>query len=381
MRTTIIGIVVVVLFSVFGVATWTYWKTYNTPEYEKLWGWFPTPRFIPLYERKVQTDQVIKIGLITDTQVHPNRINRTDRRPDAPRHLGSIRDARPLKLFVERMKEFQPQMIIHGGDIIEGTGDSDIVGMMGLSLVETELKSIGVPVYWVLGNHELRSVTKEQFRTTLSITPMFREADQVIDVGDYRFILLDANYYPDGRVVEPGGKRHIPGYLHPETLAWLRTQLDTDRRVIVIMHQGAFDRGVRQWHSYDVESLRERQLASIARNGARTPWGNKRKKIAPPDYGPGGKLSITNAMDLRALLAQYNVDAFINGHLEVALYEEADGVRYYSLTGTKKSPAFQESFYELTLRGGVPDLVMHYTDAVDLQPTTVDFEDTFRVRK
>ncbi len=352
-----------------------YWQTYNTPAYEKLWGWFPTTKFIPLWERKVQTDQVLKIGLITDTQVHPNRIRRSDKRPDAPRYLGSSRDARPLALFNERMKEYRPDIIVHAGDVIEGTGDSDIVGIMGMQLVEKELAKSGVPIYWVLGNHELRSLTKEQWRETMRITPQFRDADQVVDIGDYRLIFLDANYYPDGRTVEPGGKRHIPGYLHPETLAWLERQLDTDKRVFVFMHQGAFDKPVRQWQTFDVAGVRARVLE--AKRTAND--GKKRRTPSAPDYGPGGKLSITNAQDLRALMAKYNVDAFFNGHLEVARYEEADGVRYYSFAGTKKSKTFQESFYEVTITGAVPDVTMYYTDQVDFSQKILDFEDALRV--
>ena len=228
-----------------------YWVTYDTPAYVHKWDWFPTTTFIPLYERKVSTQQVLKIGVITDTQVHPNRVVRADKRPEAERYLGSSKDAHPLALFHENMRAFAPEIIIHVGDVIEGTNDEDYVGMWGLRLVRAELEKNNVPVYWAIGNHELRSVTKAQFKDALGLEAL----DYVIDIGDYRLVFVDANYYPDGREVVPGGKRHIPGHVHPDTLAWLRAVLDTDKRTYVIMHQGAFDKAVAQGASADVESI------------------------------------------------------------------------------------------------------------------------------
>ncbi len=84
-----------------------YWVTYDTPAYVHKWDWFPTTTFIPLYERKVSTQQVLKIGVITDTQVHPNRVVRADKRPEAERYLGSSKDAHPLALFHENMRAFR----------------------------------------------------------------------------------------------------------------------------------------------------------------------------------------------------------------------------------------------------------------------------------
>ncbi len=365
-----VGSVFLIIVVVAGVS-W-YWHTYNTPAYAKKWGWFPTTTFIPLWERKVQTQQVLKIGMITDTHVHPNRIDRTNKADDAPRYLGSVKDAHPLKLFVQQMAQFQPTLIIHEGDVIEGTDDPAIVGQMGLDLVQAELEKIGVPVYWIVGNHDLRSVDKRQFTETLDFTQRIarmqaKGVDQVIDQGDYRLILLDANYYPDGREVVPGGKRHIPGYLHPATLAWLERQLDTDKRVYVFMHQGAFFDPVRQGETADVDAMI-----------ARTKDPKIRKKLLRQKNR--NKAPITNAAAFRALLEKYNVDAFINGHLEVARYDEIGGVRYYSLTGTKKSDVFPESFYEMTLDAGVPHIQMYYTDPADRVRHSVPFAETFRAR-
>lgn len=351
-----------------------YWNTYNTPEYEKLWGVIPTTKFIPLYERKVETTQELKIGLITDTHVHPNRIDRENKADDAPRYLGSDKDAHPLEIFNEQMEIYQPDMIIHAGDVIEGTNDEDFVGIMGLDLVEAELKKSGVPVYWAVGNHDLRSVTKEQFQTTL-------EADHVqyyFDEGDYRFVMLDGNFYRDGSTVVPGGQRHIPGALHPETFPWLEGVLDTDKHVYVIMHQAAFDLKVAQGESADMGSAIERLEQELAQTTDPEAYEELEKKIRDYNkYRTKVKASITNAQQLRDMMARYNVDAFINGHLEVARYEESDGVRYYSLTGTKKSDMFPESFYELTLRAGEPYMAMYYTDTLTGEVLSVESFESF----
>ncbi len=345
-----------------------YWQKYNTPEYKKIWGWVPTTQFIPLWERKVQTQQVLKLGLLTDTHVHPNRIDKTKKIKGAPRYLGSRKDAHPLELFNEQMKNFQPDAIIHAGDVIEGTNDPDDVGMMGLDLVQKELEKSGVPVHWVVGNHDLRSVNKQQFREILEIEGDRDGVDRVVDYGDYRIITLDANYYRDGAVVEPGGTRHIPGYLHPETLAWLEGYLDTDRRVYIFMHQGAFNATVRQGETADVDAM----ITNAPQTKIREKLEKQKNK---------GKASISNAQEFRALLEKYNVDAFINGHLEVARYDEINNVRYYSLTGTKKSIVFPEGFYELVIDTDGPHMMMYYTDVNTREQKKVQFETAYRVQK
>ncbi|MFA5985893.1 MAG: metallophosphoesterase [Parcubacteria group bacterium] len=312
---------------------------------------------IPLWHKKIATNQQIKIGMITDTHVHPSRINRGDERPNAPRYLDG-KDKRTIGQFVQQMNVFHPDFVVHLGDVIEGTKDSDFIGMQGLQLVSEELQKGNVPVYWAIGNHDLRSVTKEQFRDTLGMSAL----DQVFDAGDYRFIILDASYNFEDLPTSPGVNSYVPGKLPPQTLAWFKKQLETDKRVFVFIHQGTFlqnipgDSEIQEDEA--VESENEEELNEENINGI--------------EYNMKG--SIANAQELSDILKDYRVDAIFNGHMEARAYEVIDHTAHYSLTGTEKSETYPASFYELTISGGVPSVTMYYTSPIDRKQHVVYFE-------
>lgn len=297
-----VGMLLILLVGFFG------YKIYKIIEYNSL----------PVWERKIQTQQNIKVGIITDTHVHAKRINRQDKRNEAPRYL-SEKNVKPIKNFVKQMKKFHPEFVVHLGDIIEGTNDEDFVGIKGLELVKKELEEAGVPIYWVVGNHDLRSVTKEQAKTVLKL----EELKQVFEVGDYKFIVIDANFDEKNQPRGPGVNSFVPGNIPPEEMSWLETQLQTDKKVFVFIHQGVFT------HLVD---------------------GDQGKK----------KQSILNAQELQNLLTKYNVSGVFNGHMEARYFEVVDTTELYSLTGTKKSKKYPDSYYELTIVGGNPNLKMFY---------------------
>ncbi len=134
---------------------------------------------IPVWHKKLQTQQDIKIGVITDTHVHPNRIDKTNKADDAPRYLNE-KYIKVLDKFASQMNEFQPEFIVHLGDVIEGTNDEAFVGMQGLELVEEEMQKINIPLHWAIGNHDLRSVTREQFKETLKLDSINQSFDVMI---------------------------------------------------------------------------------------------------------------------------------------------------------------------------------------------------------
>lgn len=307
-----------------------YFHKYNTRDYEHK-GFFPLPILKPIWERKTETDQVLKIGIITDTHVHPNRVNRENWADDAPRVLRS-KNLIPFQKFNAQMKNFNPNMVMHLGDVIEGTHELAVVGIMGVKLVAEELKKSSVPVYWMVGNHDLRSMTKEQFRQALQIDDL----DQVIDRDDYRLIFLDASYYNKGGDITPE-KNYVPGYLPSHSLIWLEKKLQTEKRVFIFMHQAPFSRDM--WEEETIT-----------------------------------KTPIKNVSELNKLLEKYNVEAIFNGHIETKFYGEKNGVEYYSLVGTKKNKLYPYSYYELTIQGAETQVKMFYTEAESGKEKSVNFE-------
>jgi 3',5'-cyclic AMP phosphodiesterase CpdA len=287
---------------------------------------------IPVWHKKIQTTQDIKVGIITDTHVRPTRIDRSDERDDAPRELKE-KDIEPLQRFVQTMSVFQPAFIVHGGDVIEGTGDDWYVGSKGVNLVREELEKSNVSVYWLVGNHDLRALTKDEYGDILGIPSL----EYVFDQGDYRFIALDANFNYENEPRSPDGGAYIRGKLPQEKIEWLIEQLKTDKRVFVFMHHGAF---------------------------ADDSAGDEGKK----------KQSIINASELRAVFEEYRVDGFFNGHMEARRYEKSRYTHYYSLTGTEKSILYPQSYYALTITDGTPDVRMYYLPDETQEVREVDFE-------
>lgn len=327
MKKTISIILLLVIFG--GTGVW-YFKKYDTYEYEHK-GFFPLTVLKPLWERKVPTEQSVKIGIITDNHVHPSRINRENKFDDAPRYLKE-KYIQPLNEFNEEMKLFKPDLIFQLGDIIEGTGDEDFVGIMGLELVQDELEKGGVPVYFAIGNHELRSVNKKQFKEVFEL----QNTNQVIDRGDYRFIVLDSNCYPEDRGSGIACTQ-IGGNISESVFSWLEPLLNTNKNVFVFVHHPPFGKG---------EGI------------SRVPIGGDR---------------------LREMFEKYNVTAVFNGHAEINYATEHNGVRYYSFRGPKKSlkkqTPFQRPFYKLMVEGGEPSVKMLYVSLSDEESFEVDFEE------
>ncbi len=314
---------------------------------------------IPTWHKKIKTEQIIKIGIITDTHVHPNRINRYNKSIDAPRYIGA-KDNAPIIQFAKQMStQFYPDFVVHTGDIIEGTKETVEVGMQGLQLVQKELNKINVPVYWTVGNHDLRSVTKDQFRDALGVNAL----DQVFDEGDYRFIILDANYDEVDVPFVPKGHEIIPGKLSEKTLTWLKEQLATEKRVFIFIHQGTF--------LHDLAGDAETPEEEIAEDASGKEYEEERT-IDNVEYYM--KKSIINAQELNDILKEYRVDGIFNGHMEARAYEVVDRTAHYSLTGTEKSETYPESYYELTINEGVPNMTMYYSSPIDYKQHKVDFE-------
>lgn len=323
----IVGLMLAMFFLIGGTA-W-YFDKYDTPDYEHR-GFFPLTTLKPAWERKVDTRQVLKIGIITDTHVHPNRVDKKDRSDNAPRILRD-KNIVPLQKFNTQMESFHPDLIVHLGDVIDGTKERVFVGMQGLELVADELEKNEVPVYWAIGNHDLRCVTKDEFKRTLQI----EDLDQVIDNGDYRLIFLDTNYYEDGGDVNRN-EAYNRGFLPQEKLDWLEGSLKTEKRVFLFLHHAAFSENM-----------------------------HKEKNIT--------KVSIKNAEDLISLLENYNAEAIFNGHIETRFYGERNGIEYYSLTGALKSDKYPQSYHELIIDSGNTEVTTFYTDIESGEEKNVKF--------
>lgn len=305
---------------------------------------------IPIWHKKIPTQQTVRIGMITDTHVHATRINSSDKRDDAPRRLKSV-DAAVFRRFTLQAQKQQADFLVHLGDVIEGTGEENATGIVMVDVVAAALRKAQLPIYWSVGNHDLRAVTKEQFRQTVEQPSL----NYAWDVGDYRFVVLDLNedasleeIAEDAEEIdvvdetseadpESDDDPNEDGDLPTGTVQWLREQLATDKRVFIFCH-----------YPFDTEV------------------------IVSADGMP--KKTLPFAAQMREIFHEYRVDGVFSGHAEAKSYNKDQWTHYYLLTGTKKSDTYPEGFYDLTIAAAMPDVVMHYRDPLTGALRTEAFE-------
>lgn len=255
------------------------------------------PSMLPVPKKNGSRE--LRIGFVTDPHVESSGTG-------ASRVLGKKFQTR-LGYFIERMNNvFGADFLVANGDIIEGTRRPSETGMQELSLVKKIFDRTSIPAYWVLGNHDLRSVTKRQWKDVLGI----RYEYTAFDAKKYRVFILDSNFTSDDTPVAPGTS-FTRGKVSKEQVEWLEKELkETEKKPIVFMHHPPLR---------DIEAKTDEGL-------------------------------LKNAGELRRIFSENRVFAVFSGHIEDLYYEKADGVRYFSIPGLVKHPTYQGSFAEISLK-------------------------------
>ncbi len=276
----------------------------------------------PSWERKVETDQIVKFGVVTELrlQMEDNYSFASD---IEDRYYAVEKYVKPLAFFRSRMDTFKPDFIVSLGDMINGEDQDLSRGSDALHFVRAHLEKVGAPILWVIGNRELRAITRVEFQEVTDAP----KAPYVVDRDDYRFIVLDSNFNEDGEAYDANVSHYSRGYMPQEQLVWLEEELKTSRHVFVFMHHGAFVNSVRASGKDD----------------------QKEK-------------SIKNSRELRGLFAKYNVSAVFTGQLKAHVYENTDGVEYYALEDLRDYSYHPGAFYSVTVDGGQANVDLHYID-------------------
>lgn len=252
----------------------------------------------------------LRIGFITDTHVQSSG-------PSGRRALGRTYAAR-ISRFVEQMNNvFGPDFLIVNGDIIEGTGQTSETGLAEIDLVKKLFFRSKIPTYWVIGNHDLRAVTKKQWKSGFGIDYEYLS----FDLKGHRIIILDSNFTDNDKDVMPG-RSYTRGSVSSEQVKWLKKKLESSGglKPIVFIHHPPL-----------------RGLESKSNEGL-----------------------LRNAVELRSLFAEHGVKAVFSGHIEDLYYEKTDGVEYFSIPGMTKHPKYQGMFAEVSVRGNDVEVDLNY---------------------
>jgi len=166
----------------------------------------------------------LRVGLFTD-------VHYADRPSAGSRYYReSIAKVREC---VSQLNEIGVNLVVELGDLIDEAETAE--GEIGhLRTIEQEFAKLDAPRHYVLGNHCVWTLTKEQFFANCSA----REPHYSFDQGGFHFVILDACYRKDG---VPYGNKNFEWTdtdIPPRELDWLKADLDkTAHRTIVFVHQ------------------------------------------------------------------------------------------------------------------------------------------------
>ena len=167
---------------------------------------------------------LLRVGMITD-------LHYADKPPAGSRHY---REALPkLAEAAAHFAKEKPRFIVELGDIIDAA-DSVDVEKAYLTTINKEFAAISDDRHYVLGNHCVDTLTKEEFLKGVQK----KATHYSFDREGVHFVILDACFTSEGK---PYGRRNFKwtdANIPQEQLNWLTTDLkSTDHRVVVFVHQ------------------------------------------------------------------------------------------------------------------------------------------------
>jgi predicted phosphodiesterase len=174
-----------------------------------------------------------------------------------------------------------------------------------LQAVETVFQKFNGPTYHVLGNHDMDSISKEQFLTNVENTGIDQSKSYYsFDFNGLHFVVLDANYKTDGTDYNHGNFDWTDTNIPPAELNWLREDLAAARwPTIVFIHQ--------------------------LLDGT-------------------GSVYVNNATDIRQILEQSGkVTAVFQGHHHEGSYSYIEGIHYYTLKAMVEGPGEENNSYAI----------------------------------
>ncbi len=192
----------------------------------------------------------VRFGIVTD-------LHYADREPAGTRFY---RDSFPkMKQAVELMNQKKPNFLIELGDF----KDQDVEPVESntiqyLQTIEKELQKFQGPVYHVLGNHDMDSLSKTQFLQYVKNSNIpTGKSYYSFDQKEFHFVVLDANFTSDGTPYDRSNFDWTDANIPPLQLKWLREDLNAASiPTIVFVHQLLDGQG----HHYIKNAAQVRQV-------------------------------------------------------------------------------------------------------------------------
>jgi len=206
-----------------------------------------------------------------------------------------------LNKCIDTFNELKPDFIIGLGDFIDSGGAASVISY--LQTVVTEVSRFQGARYYVLGNHDLSDLTKEDCAQVTGQKNSFFS----FDCGSWHFIILDANFNGKGEAYCKGNFEWTDSWIPAEELSWLKSDLfnSAGKSAIVFIHQNLQDES--------------------------SPYGVK------------------NAVDIRALMESAGtVKAVFQGHNHAGGFASIGGIPYITFRGMVEGHGLSLNSFALT---------------------------------
>lgn len=194
----------------------------------------------------------LRIGLITD-------LHHADKASAGTRHyretLGKLAEA------ATQFEKDKPKFVVELGDLIDAA-DSVETEQSYLKTINREFSRISKDRHYVLGNHCVDMLTKEEFLGGVEQTKSYYSFDR----DDFHFVVLDACFRSDGQPYGRKNSKWNDANIPAAELEWLKADLkETTKKVVVFAHQRldvSNDHGVK--NCSDVRRLFEESAKVLA---------------------------------------------------------------------------------------------------------------------
>jgi len=245
----------------------------------------------------------LSFGLVTDIHYADVPSGGSRHYRDSLAKLG-----RAVETFRQRKVSFVAEL----GDFVDA-GPGKEADLKYLAAARKVFEAFSGPRHFVLGNHCLARLTKQEFLAACGAN--HGQSDKAsphysFDRGPYHFVVLDANFKRDGSPYAAGNFSWTDTVIPEPQLKWLAGDLKnaSDKKTVVLVHQ-----------NLDKED---------------DPHGVK------------------NAPQVRKILeAAGNVLAVFQGHMHTGGYRKVGGIHYCTLRAMVEGPAAENNAYAIVTLG------------------------------
>jgi len=185
----------------------------------------------PAYARNTSRKPVLRFGMVADAHY-------------ADRDDGGGRAYRQslekMASCVDLMNEQKVEFLINLGDLKDQRKSATEESTLEfLKKIERVFRQYHGPRYHVLGNHDMDSISKEQFLHHVEMTKIPKGRSYYsFDAKALHFIVLDANYTSKGEDYSRGNFHWKDTHVPAQQLAWLKKDLAASTKpAVVFVHQ------------------------------------------------------------------------------------------------------------------------------------------------